>query len=138
LIEWVVCLKLIVPHGLSASLTIIDFDCVAVGVGVHDSHHETTCVSKYFEVKVLGRSSCEVDFIEFCVVVDHGWESLLSFLAAVEAIPAVVHKGVESIVEALSFSVAEVWVPDVNWSDITVHSIIIKTVKDHNSEFIIA
>jgi hypothetical protein len=90
------------------------------------------------EVLFLRRSSSVLDFIELSVLVNHCWEPLLSLLASVEAVPAVVHEGVQPVVKAGSIVSAKSVTLDVDRLSRTVHSVGIKTIEDEYSEFSVA
>lgn len=60
------------------------------------------------------------------------WESTLTFLARVEAVPAVIHVRVQSIVES------ELIILDVHWVQSAVHSVSVQIVKDHNTNIVSA
>jgi hypothetical protein len=89
------------------------------------------------EVLFLRRSSSVLDFIELSVLVNHCWEPLLSLLASVEAVPTVVHKGIQPVVEAGAVARAKSVTLDVDWLSGAVHSVGIKTIEDEYSKFVV-
>jgi len=76
---------------------------------------------------LLLRCSASVLDVVVPSLVDESWEASLTLLASVEAIPTVIHVGIEPIIEA------RVGILDVYWLHCTVHSIWIQVVEDHDS-----
>lgn len=89
------------------------------------------------EVLLLRRSSSVLDLKELGVLVNHCWEPLLSLLASVEAVPAIVHECVQPVVPAGAVVSAKSVTLDVDWLSRTVHSVGIKTIEDEYSEFVV-
>jgi hypothetical protein len=58
-------------------------------------------------------------------------------LASVEAIPALVHEGVQPVVKAGSIVSAKSVTLDVDWLSGAVHSVGIKTIEDEYSKFVV-
>lgn len=127
--------------GLSVVIPVVGVDQlhgrvsnrVGTSVGVVDGHLESALAlfSSQVESLLVGRSSSVLND-DVSVHVNHGGESLLTFLASVESVPTVIHVGVQTVIVTSVVS-------NVNWLRGTVHSVTIKTVEDQNSDsFVLA
>lgn len=85
------------------------------------------------------RSTSVKHFVHIDTLHDHGWEPLFSELAGVESVPAGVHEGIESVVEARASIANCTFIGhDVDWLGGTVQSVSVKTIEDHGTELVSA